>query len=769
MDRLLQTIVSIASLAVTTLVASPFIASAELPVLTRALGSWDTRLAGSGIENDPYSIAVTADTIYISGNLTVAGGAAIDGIAAFDRQTNTWSAVPNPDHASVDRIEVFQNKLYIVVWVRDGEYTGHLELRRWNGTELETLVVAPWHAYVSLMLRATEDSLYVMGDFSVGDLHFDDIGRFDGESWHTVPFDEDGAIDVTFDGDEVYVTRYRYPDIDGVTLFYEGIETTLDYFPNDYFGRIVFFHGELYIVGEFRYLGPDSAEGVARWEDNQWREVGGGVGDEASNPVVIGDALYVVVGDSFQSQKVMRWDGEVWTTIGVFGEGSFGPAIRQMVGEGGKLFVAGYVTSVDGMPIPKVAWFDPEDSAWHGALEAGSLGLNLPSTSVAAGPSGLFIAGGFTRAGATEARHLARWNGNGWDAVGELDDDGIYILEDSPEGLFAEALFSNDVEAPVKVMRWDGDQWSGTPTPGNAGLLAMRYAAGKLYVLTAFSSEDAHADRIFVLEDGHWTPIPSEISGEANALAVTESGEIFVGGYLNKIEDVPVGRIARWDGEHWSSMGLVNGWIVTLAVSDDAVFVGGYFDKVDDVTYGGLARWENGQWSAVGALPLPGTTFRLDVDGNSLYALRGFYGEDTLNHTVYVLRWDGREWKEVSSGRLPYYFGDIAVRDGQLLASTDLVIVEGVPSNYVGHWSACDITAQSCFALYDGPCGDADDDDDIDTTDAMITLGTAVGRDDCDALFCDVNGSGAVTALDALAVLKTAVRLPVALACENPL
>jgi hypothetical protein len=63
------------------------------------------------------------------------------------------------------------------------------------------------------------------------------------------------------------------------------------------------------------------------------------------------------------------------------------------------------------------------------------------------------------------------------------------------------------------------------------------------------------------------------------------------------------------------------------------------------------------------------------------------------------------------------------------------------------------------------PCGDADGDGDIRSTDALVALYAAVGTESCELCVCDVNDSGAVTAVDAQALLAASVALPVELVC----
>jgi hypothetical protein len=54
-------------------------------------------------------------------------------------------------------------------------------------------------------------------------------------------------------------------------------------------------------------------------------------------------------------------------------------------------------------------------------------------------------------------------------------------------------------------------------------------------------------------------------------------------------------------------------------------------------------------------------------------------------------------------------------------------------------------------------CGDADADDAVTATDALISLFASVGSASCEVCVCDVNGSGAITAVDSQITLAAAV------------
>ena len=753
------------------LVAFSFAASPSNADLPRASGNWDPRFHGHGVVTNPWSIAVTDDRVYVAGDIRIAGDQNVDQLAVFDRKTEKWSPIPVPsDVAQIDRIAVFLDDLYIVALVHGGgPENHHLEVKRWDGETLTTLVSAPWRAYVTLLLQVTGDSLYVFGDFGAGDHHFDDIGRWDGEAWHNVPFDADGAISVAFHGDDVYILRYRYPDIAGIDVF-DGInQTALDYPLSDFPGQIVFFHDELYLVGGFRDLGPDFARYIARWDGTQWRAVPGTPGP-CSLAQVPEDGLYVVTGDTFHDQQIRRWDGSAWKVIGEFTRlGSTGPVIHQTSLQGGKLFVVGQFTGVNGIRAINAAYWEPDDSSWHGVRDPDGLGLDSPSHNVVAGTSGFYVSGNFSREHNIDEPLIGHWTGEGWEAVGDIRAAGavhIGSLHVTDDGLIAiGSSGTSHHEGPDAAWHWNGSTWTPILFPAGLSIHGSTVAGGRFYVTAELDDSNPNRDRIFVWDGNDWTTLPSRTTGEVGPIAVTDNGDVIVSITPTTIENVAVAGIARWDGATWSSMGELDGYAASLATTGNAVFVGGIFQTVDGLPYAGLAKWEDGVWSAVG--DLAGYTFDLEIDGSVLYALRHYQGEDETGLEFYVLRWDGRRWKVVGSAK-PWVFRDIAANNGHVFATGDFIRIADRPSSYIAHWSACDFDVQSCM-YSDGPCGDTDADDDIDTTDAMISLSAAVGLADCALLFCDVNSNGTLSVIDALAVLKATVGLPITLHCANPL
>ncbi|HYC00971.1 MAG TPA: hypothetical protein VEC57_17690 [Candidatus Limnocylindrales bacterium] len=108
-----------------------------------------------------------------------------------------------------------------------------------------------------------------------------------------------------------------------------------------------------------------------------------------------------------------------------------------------------------------------------------------------------------------------------------------------------------------------------------------------------------------------------------------------------------------------------------------------------------------------------------------------------------------------------------ACDDGQECTSGDhcaLGVCTGTPIPGCG-----DTTTTTTTTLPEGPlCGDFNGSGTLTASDALGALRTAVGTATCPLAVCDFNGNGTVTASDALAILKLAVGIVVAPNCPLP-
>jgi hypothetical protein len=95
------------------------------------------------------------------------------------------------------------------------------------------------------------------------------------------------------------------------------------------------------------------------------------------------------------------------------------------------------------------------------------------------------------------------------------------------------------------------------------------------------------------------------------AIAVDDSGNIYVGGGFTSVSDIPANNIAKWNTTTgtWSTLTSggskgVNGNVYALTVNGSDIYVGGNFSKLGDGTSAKhIAKWNTtaNTWSAIGS------------------------------------------------------------------------------------------------------------------------------------------------------------------------
>jgi hypothetical protein len=94
--------------------------------------------------------------------------------------------------------------------------------------------------------------------------------------------------------------------------------------------------------------------------------------------------------------------------------------------------------------------------------------------------------------------------------------------------------------------------------------------------------------------------------GPVNALAVTSSGEVYVGGRFTAAGQVALTHIAKWNGTAWSSLGSgigngTSGDVNALALASNGdLYVAGLFYNAGALAVGHIAKWNGTAWSSLG-------------------------------------------------------------------------------------------------------------------------------------------------------------------------
>src|SRR5262245_15777496 len=119
-----------------------------------------------------------------------------------------------------------------------------------------------------------------------------------------------------------------------------------------------------------------------------------------------------------------------------------------------------------------------------------------------------------------------------------------------------------------------------------------RIAFGVLALVLATMARSAGAS---CNPDGAWDDqfYPPGVEGDVLALAVSASGDVYVGGDFKLVNDLAVNYIAKWDGSTWSTLGTgLNGRVGAIAINGSDVYVGGAFTTAGGIGASRITKWD---------------------------------------------------------------------------------------------------------------------------------------------------------------------------------
>jgi hypothetical protein len=301
---------------------------------------------------------------------------------------------------------------------------------------------------------------------------------------------------------------------------------------------------------------------------------------------------------------VFRWNGAEWTNMG--GSGLYDGAVLSTVGESflGKsvsLSESGTVLAVgfDGR-VKVYAW---DGSTW--TQRGGNFDGSDPFT---------------TLGDYNDSISLSR-DGNSL-AVGDIIDDS-----DSPRGL-------------TRVYDWSGSSW----TQRGADIVGTIYAEGAAFVCLSgdgatlavgapFGSEERGKARVYRWSGTQWTPLGTQLSGEADgdrfgsSVSLNDNGTILAVGAQNSdgngLNGCGSTSVYSWDGSSWSPRGAViygktaleqSGNFVRLSSGGNVLAIGGGLGSTPKAR---VYSWGGSSWIQRGS----------DKTTNSISSVVGLSGD----------------------------------------------------------------------------------------------------------------------------------------------
>ena len=366
------------------------------------------------------------------------------------------------------------------------------------------------------------------------------------------------------------------------------------------------------------------------------------------------------------------------------------------------------------------------------------------------GPA-LYVGGYFKFPAMAANGHVSRWDGASWSPLGSgmsttFNPSFVHALASFDDGsgpaLYAGGYFLSGGGAPgtSAIARWDGSSWSGLAGGMDAGgsipsvtaLTVFDDGSGTgpaLYAGGRFTSAGGLPVNNIAKWDGtSWSTLGSGLSGSqpiVRAMAVFDDGSgggpaLFAGGGFSSAGGVPATRIARWDGNSWSSLGAMSNLVTDLRVFDDgsaagpALYAGGWFQFAGGVAANRIAKWDGSSWSPVGSgmdkyVSSLGVFDDMTGSGPALFAGGVFtVAGGTVAHNV--AKWDGSSWSSLASGMNDGVnafaeFDDKSGSGPALFAGGDFT-TSAAGDSHIAKWG-CPSYATFCTAKTTSVCGAA--------------------------------------------------------------
>ncbi|MBO2009353.1 hypothetical protein [Hymenobacter negativus] len=678
-------------------------------------GAGDERWAdGFGLNGaDGVVIAVVraGTDIYIGGQFTVVGGVEANRIAKWNG--TAWSSLgtgnsngvgdplnSNLYGSSVNALAVASNgDVYVGGKFDQAGGAAANNVAKWNGSAWSSLGTGAGNGVdnlVNVLAVSSSGAVYVGGGFTqAGGLAANRVAKWNGTAWSSLGTGASNGVNsgvnalaVASNGD-VYIGGY-FSQAGGVTANsvakWNGTVWSSLGTGNGVDGPVIALamssSGEVYIGGFFSQVDGVAAICVAKWNGTAWSSLGtgNGVGGPV-NALAVSGSGEVYVGYTFiqaggvNTNRVAKWNGTAWSTLGTTGNGVPGLVSALAVAGSGEVYVGGFFSQVDGVVASRVAKWS--GTAWS-SLGTGN-GVDDFITALAVASNGeVYVGGNFMRVGGVAANHIAKWNGTAWSSLGTGTGNGVdglvralAVASSGEVYVGGDFMWAGGVAANY-VAKWNGTAWSSLGTGAGNGVdsrvRALAVASnGEVYVGGDFvQAGGATASRIAKWNGTAWSSLGTGASNGVddivNALAVSGSGELYVGGNFMWAGGATASRIAKWNGTAWSSLGTgvgngVNSRAYALAVaSSGEVYVGGDFMRAGGVAANRVAKWNGTAWSSLGMGTDNGVSgpssyvYALAVSSSGEVYVGGTFTQAGAIATSNVARWNGMEWNNLGTG-----------------------------------------------------------------------------------------------------------------------
>lgn len=647
-----------------TLTYDPLTQAPRFSPSTIDAGYWDERFGFGGINGEVRAIAVHGKEVYVGGSFTGAGGnSKANYIARWDGAS--WQALGAGLNNQVNAITIHRGVVYVGgSFSNAGENPNANGIARWDGTSWQALGAGLNHTVTSL--AAKDGEVYVGGYFTDAgeNPNADGIARWNGTSWHSLGT---GISNGSIRAMAVYgTTLYIGGDFKdaGGNLEADGLAqwdgTTWRSLGAGLSGSVYALavqEDNLYVGGYFLDLGGNpNIDCIARWDGTKWHSLKSGLTNTVLSLAVYGKEVYV--GGAFldadknpNQASVLGWDGNEWQSLNIGGSGGVYAiaASEQALYLGGTLKGIGaegkidYITHWDGHDFQPLA---NSNSIFQG--------LNFFVSAVAVNGEDVYVGGAFINAGGNEqADHIARWDGQAWQALGPGLNDLVTSLAISENKVYAGGYFTDAGGNPDAdgIAYWDGQAWQamGQGLHHGGSIQAIAARGKDVYAGGWFGAMDGVPNTKFIAywNGNTWQSLGTGLNNWVFAIAIGDQG-VYVGGdFTNAGSNPHASYLARWDDHGWHALGTgVNQGVRSLAIDGVNLYAGGNFTHAGgNPSASRFAQWNGSAWQALGTTNwINSGVNAIAVNGSQVY-IGGAFSDH--NHLAY---WDGHTWQTLGGG-----------------------------------------------------------------------------------------------------------------------
>lgn len=495
-------------------------------------------------------IIVTGTHLFVSGNITVAGGRAVSNVARWNWTSETWdNMLGGRNHAPsmyVQDMDVDHlGRIYAA-------YRGlaHFEDTGWvafPGTDSMGISSVIYDTPFGTMVRGGGGSAFDSGS----------IAFYDGQKWKSPPlsrlgFTQNAEMVFAADDERLWIgggsiggANLAAYDGETFSALGNGLRTTRT--GGLGFNDFVEFEGDIIAAGSFGGLGGHVMEGVARWTGEAWEPMAG----EWSSYwrlAVFKDRLYAA--GSFQKSGsphaggLARWTGTAWEIVPGFEKSS----LEAVSATGNYLYVAG--TGLSTAEAGSVGRWDGATLEVFEKELTSTAQIGINAIVPLGGDRGFCVSGHFNKVNGVATGGAACYEGGVWKPMGQaLATGSTTHMANIGDDLYL-ACYCTFPGGAKNIARWDGTEW---------------------------------------------VAVGGGVTGSGLQRLAANGSDLYVVGSFTKAGDIPANGVARWDGKDWSALGtgVQPATANSVYVGPGGLWMGGSFTTAGGISSRNIANYRN--------------------------------------------------------------------------------------------------------------------------------------------------------------------------------